>query len=79
MTYIQDAALEELKRRIAMAGTQRAAALELGVSESDITNAIKGYRPMTETLLNALGYTRITAAVPTGQVNRITKVIKDHT
>lgn len=77
MTKLQDAALEQLKLRIERAGSQKAAADELGVSPSDITNALKGYRPMTESMLNALGFRTVSVAVPVEQAEQMIKELQE--
>jgi hypothetical protein len=54
----------ELSRACEMAGGQSAWARLRGVSVSQVSEALSGRRDLSESMVNALGYMRVTRFVP---------------
>jgi len=58
MFYTEEEMLQELKRQIELAGSQRAWALKNGVSTSFLNDTILGRRKISAPLAKKLGYER---------------------
>ena len=73
---VNDPVLEELENRIAEAGSQKACAEDLEISPSYLHDIIKGKRALTPTILNKLGYVRVSVHVPTERAEDVVKAIE---
>ncbi len=75
-TPVNDPVIEELENRIAEAGSQKACAEDLEISQSYLHDIIKGKRALTNTILNKLGYVRVSVHVPTERADDVKKAIE---
>ncbi len=76
---IPDPLIAELRKRIEKSGTQKAAAQELEISESFLTEILKGRRTASPSLLEKLGFVKITLHVKSEQADSVVRAIQKAT
>lgn len=59
MANVTDLALEELRERIKTAGSQAAAAHELGISPSQLSDVLNGRREISDGMLKKMGFDKV--------------------
>ncbi len=78
-TPLPDPVVTELHKRIEKSGTQKVVASELEISESFLTEILKGRRTASPSLLEKLGFVRITLHVKSEQADSVVRAIQKAT
>lgn len=76
MTEPVSPAIEDLKELVKEKGSRKAAAKELDISAAYVGELINGTRPLTDTVLEKLGYQKVVVHVKTHAVDRMLKAIE---
>lgn len=77
MVQTKNPVIEELQVRVEKAGSQKAAADELGIHPSYMTDLLQGKRNPGEELLEKLGFARVVVHVKVNAVDAVMKAIED--
>lgn len=59
MDEVTNLAVEELKKRVATAGSRAAAARELGIDPAQLSDVLNGRRDISKGMLEKMGFTRV--------------------
>lgn len=76
MAGITSQAIEDLKQLVKEKGSKKAAAEALGIHPSYLGEILNGTRDLSESVLEKLGYEKVTIHVKTGAVPDVVSVIE---
>jgi hypothetical protein len=76
MVEVKNPVIEDLKKRIDEAGSQKAVAEEMGISPSHLSDVLAGKRNLGEELLEQLGYEKVIVHVKAHAVPDVVRAIE---
>lgn len=76
MTELTSPAIDELKKMVEKKGSKKAAAEALGIHPSYVGELISGTRPLTDNVLEKLGYEKVVVHVQAHAVPAVVKAIE---
>jgi predicted transcriptional regulator len=76
MTEIVSPAIDDLKKMVEEKGSKKAAAEALGIHPSYVGELINGTRPLTDTVLEKLGYEKVVVHVKADSLPSVLKAIR---